>query len=318
LLIAIPLLLASSFLVFVMVANAGEPAPVENARLNPRTGEAQLQALERQFNLDKPVIVRYWNWLTDAVTGDLGHDNARRDVFPQIRHAMSITLRLVVVAIAIAVILAIGVGVLSALRQYSVFDHASTFAAFLFFSLPVFWLAVLLKNYLAIELNDWFGSTIVYTVGEESIDLPSGFFARLGDYAGHTFLPALTLILISYAQYSRYTRASMLDTLTSDYVRTARAKGAPRSRVLVRHALRNALIPVTTVVAIDFGAVLGGAIITERVFQWRGMGTMLIESVQEYDVYLLMGWLMVTAVIVVLFNLMADIAYAFLDPRIRL
>jgi peptide/nickel transport system permease protein len=110
----------------------------------------------------------------------------------------------------------------------------------------------------------------------------------------------------------------MLDTLTSDYVRTARAKGASRRRVVVRHALRNALIPVTTIVAIDFGAVLGGAIITERVFQWRGMGTMLIESIQEYDVYLLMGWLMVTAVVVVLFNLLADIAYAFLDPRIRL
>ncbi|HEX4979576.1 MAG TPA: ABC transporter permease, partial [Acidimicrobiales bacterium] len=159
---------------------------------------------------------------------------------------------------------------------------------------------------------------LVYTIGQESPDFEGGFFARLGDIAGHTVLPALTLVLISFAQYSRYTRSSMLDVLQSDYVRTARAKGLASRRVLLRHGLRNALIPLTTIVALDFSAVMGGAIVTERVFGWRGMGTLLVEGVQEFDVNVVQGWLMVTAVVVVVFNLLADVAYAYLDPRIRL
>jgi peptide/nickel transport system permease protein len=193
-----------------------------------------------------------------------------------------------------------------------------TFSAFLFFSLPVFWLAVLLKEFGAIELNKLFGATVVYTVGHESVRLPESFWGRMADYAGHTILPALTLIVISYAQYSRFTRASMLDVMNADYIRTARAKGVPSRKVVVRHGLRNALIPVTTIIAIDFGALFAGAVITERVFQWRGMGTVLIEGIDQYDINMVQGWLMVTAVVVVVFNLLADIAYAYLDPRIRL
>ncbi len=318
LLIAIPLIVASSFLVFVMVANAGVPAQVENAELNPRVSEAQRSALRARFNLDEPVLARYWDWVTDAVRGDFGTDASGQEVLPQIRRAMGITLRLVVFALVVAVVIAILVGSISALRQYSIFDHATTFTFFLFFSLPVFWLAVLLKEFGAIRLNDFFGSTWLYTVGDKSVPQPSGFWSQMGDYAGHMILPALTLIVISCAQYSRFTRASMLETLNADYVRTARAKGVPRRRVVTRHALRNALIPVTTVVAIDFGAVLGGAIITERVFQWRGMGTLFIEALTGFDIYMIQGWLVVTAVLVVVFNLVADIMYAFLDPRIRL
>lgn len=318
LLVAIPLVIASSFLVFVMVANAGDPAPVEEARLNPRVSEVQRRAVELRFDLDDPVVVRYWHWVTDAVTLDLGNDNDNRPVWPQIRHGMAITLRLVGAAIVIAVLIALVVGVISALAQYSFFDYASTFMAFLFFSLPVFWLGVLLKLYGGIRLNQWFGTRFFYTIGHESPSLPDGLFARLADYAGHTILPATTLILISFAQYSRYTRSSMLDVMHSDYVRTAKAKGVPRSRVVVRHGLRNALIPVTTVVALDFGALLGGAIITERVFQWRGMGTIFIEGLNQFDVYKVSGWLLVTAVLVILFNIAADVIYAFLDPRIRL
>jgi peptide/nickel transport system permease protein len=318
LLVAIPLLFASSFLVFVMVANAGDPTPVEEARLNPRVSEVQRRAVELRFDLDDPVLVRYWHWVSDAVTLDLGNDNDNRPVWPQIRHGLSVTLRLVGSAVVIAVTLALVVGVISALTQYSFFDYLSTFMAFLFFSLPVFWLGVLLKLYGGIRLNQWFGTRFFYTIGHESPSLPDGFLARLGDYAGHTILPAVTLILISYAQYSRYTRSSMLDVMHSDYVRTARAKGVPWSRVVVRHGLRNALIPVTTVVALDFGALFGGAIITERVFQWRGMGTLFIEGLNQFDVYKVSGWLLVTAAIVILFNIVADVIYAFLDPRIRL
>lgn len=315
LLISLPLVVVSSFVVFILVANSGDP--LQELRLNPRISASTIEAREQALNLDEPVIVRYGIWLSDIARGDLGTDNSGVDVRPQLGRALGVTLRLVVVALLIAVLVAVAVGVASAIRQYSIFDYASTFAAFLFFSLPVFWLAALLKEFAAIRVNQLFGRQLVYTIGQESPNFSGGFLARIGDLAGHTVLPALTLILISFAQYSRYTRSSMLDVLSSDYVRTARAKGLANRRVLVRHALRNATIPLTTVVALDFGAVIGGAVVTERVFGWKGMGTMLITGVQEFDVNVVQAWLMVTAVVVVVFNLFADIAYAYLDPRIR-
>jgi peptide/nickel transport system permease protein len=277
-----------------------------------------IEQREQDLNLDKPVVVRYGIWAKDMIRGDFGDTNAGAPVRPQLLRSLGVTARLVIVALIIAVLVAVLVGVASALRQYSVFDYASTFFAFLFFSLPVFWLAALLKEYAAIRVNRLFGRQLIYTIGQESPNFSGGFFERLGDMAGHTVLPALTLIVISFAQYSRYTRSSMLDVLSSDYVRTARAKGIAGRQVVFRHALRNAMIPLTTIVALDFGAVIGGAVVTERVFGWRGMGTMLISGVQQFDVNVVQAWLLVTAVVVVVFNLLADIAYAYLDPRIRL
>lgn len=316
LLISIPLVALSSFLVFVLVANSGDP--LQEVRLNPRISPQAVAQRERALHLDKPVLVRYGMWVKDAARGDLGTDNFGVEVRPQLARALGVTLRLVVVALLIAVAVAVAVGVASAIRQYSVFDYTSTFAAFLFFSLPVFWLAALLKEFAAIRVNRAFGRQLVYTIGQESPNFSGSTLARIGDMAGHTILPALTLILISFAQYSRYTRSSMLDVLSSDYVRTARAKGLRNRRVMIRHALRNATIPLTTVVALDFGAVIGGAVVTERVFGWKGMGTMLITGVQDFDVNVVQAWLMVTAIVVVVFNLLSDIAYAYLDPRIRL
>lgn len=317
---AIPLLLASSFIVFLLVASSGDP--LQELRINPRISEEQVRAQEVELNLDEPLLQRYVIWLGDAVTGDFGTDNKGQEVSPQLWRALGVTLRLVIVALVIATLIALVVGVISALRQYSLFDYSATFASFLFYSLPVFWLAALLKEFVAIRMNDvleslgfsrWIG-----TIGQQTPNFDGSFWARLGDIAGHTVLPALTLILISFAVYSRYTRASMLDVMNSDYVRTAAAKGIPRRRVVVRHGLRNALIPVTTVIALDFGAVIGGAIVTERVFGWQGMGTLLIEGVTQFDVNVVLAWLMVTALVVIVFNLLADVAYAWLDPRIRL
>jgi len=319
LLVAIPLLFVASFVVYIMVSVSGEPAPVEAARFNPNLSAEQVEAIRQQFHMDDPVLVRYWNWLTGVFTGEeFGEDNEGRPVWPQVWNALKISMRLILVVITFSVLIALIVGVIGALRQYTFFDYASTFAAFLFFSLPVFWLGVLLKEVLAIELNELLGQTVVYTVGHESVRLPESFWGRMADYAGHTVLPALTVILISVAQYSRFTRSSMLDVLNADYVRTAKAKGVPNRRVVIHHALRNALIPVTTIVAIDFGALFAGVVITERVFQWRAMGTLFIEGLDQYDVNMVMGWLMVTAVVVIVFNLIADVLYAYLDPRIRL
>jgi peptide/nickel transport system permease protein len=318
--ISIPLILVSSFVVFLLVASAADP--LEEMRLNPRVSEATIRAREEALNLDKPIVERYTIWLSDAVSGDFGVDNKGSQVTPQLTRALGTTLRLVVVAIFLAVVLSLFVGVISAVRQYSWFDYTSTFAAFLFYSLPVFWLAVLLKEFAAIRLNNVLEglgfSRWVATVGSQSPTFSGSTMARIGDIIGHTLLPALTLILVSFAAYSRYTRSSMLDTLSSDYVRTAEAKGISRGQVMRRHALRNALIPVTTIVALDFSAVIGGAIVTERVFNWRGMGTLLIEGVLAADVNVVQAWLLVTAVVVVLFNLLADVLYALLDPRIRL
>jgi peptide/nickel transport system permease protein len=314
----VPLLLASSLLVFVMVSATGDPAPVQAAEINPRFSDAQREALRAQFNLDEPVLERYWHWVTGAVRLDLGEDNAGHPVWPQIRSGLAVTLRLVVIALVLSVLVAVVVGVVSALRQHSVFDHVTTVVSLVCFSLPVFWLAVLLKLYGGIRLNEALGTRFFSTVGYESPDLPSGLLARLGDYAGHTILPALCLILVSSAQYSRFVRSSMLEVLGSDYLRTARAKGVRPSRVVLDHGLRNALLPLTTVVTLDLGALLGGVVITETVFQWRGMGVLFVEGLRELDVYKVSGWLLVSAVAIIVCNLIADVLYAVLDPRIRL
>jgi peptide/nickel transport system permease protein len=223
----------------------------------------------------------------------------------------------VILASILAVILAIGAGVLSAVKQYTPTDYTFTFLGFLFLSMPVFWFAALLKEYGAIRLNSLFGEQVVYTVGAETPNLSGSLGHRLADYGGHLILPTIALALITFAAWSRYQRATMLDVLGSDYIRLARAKGLSRSRVMTRHALRNALIPLVTVVAIDIGAVFGGAVITEAVFSWQGMGALLVQGVRTTDVNVLLAWLMVTAVFVVLFNLIADVLYAVLDPRIR-
>jgi peptide/nickel transport system permease protein len=316
LLITIPLVLLSSVLVFLLVANSGDPLADLRTR-NPPVSPQVIAEREHELLLDKPLPQRYATWLTNFVRGDMGKSVRGVEVRPLLWQRLKVTLRMVVLASVLAIVLAIGAGVLSAVKQYTPTDYSFTFLGFLFLSMPVFWLAALLKEYGAIRLNQLFGKQVVYTVGAETPNLTGTFTERMGNYAGHLILPTLALALISFAAWSRYQRATMLDVLGSDYIRLARAKGLSRSRVMVRHALRNALIPLVTVVAIDIGAVFGGAVITERVFSWQGMGALLIEAVGASDVNVLLAWLMVTSVIVVLFNLIADVLYAVLDPRIR-
>jgi peptide/nickel transport system permease protein len=316
LLIAIPLVLLATVLVFLLVANSGDPLADLKGR-NPPVPPQVIQAREHQLLLDQPIPQRYWHWLTHFVRGDMGKSIHGVEVRPLLFQRMMVTLRMVVLASVVAIVLAIGAGVLSAVKQYTVTDYTFTFAGFLFLSMPVFWLAALLKEYGAIRLNKLFGKQVVFTVGAETPNLTGSLGHRLADYAGHLVLPTIALALISFAAWSRYQRATMLDVLGADYIRLARAKGLSRSRVMVRHALRNALIPLVTVVAIDIGAVFGGAIITERVFSWQGMGALLVQGAETSDPNILLAWLMVTSVLVVLFNLVADVLYAVLDPRIR-
>jgi peptide/nickel transport system permease protein len=314
--ITIPVIMVSSVLVFVLVAESGDPLAELRGR-QPPVPRNVIELRERQLNLDKPLAQRYWIWLSDFATGDLGTSVDGAEVRPLLMDRLGVTLRMVFLATIISVIAAIVIGVISAVRQYSAIDYTATFAGFLFLSMPVFWLAALLKEYVGIGINNVFGKQILYTIGEETPNLTGDWLSRFGNQLGHLILPTISLALITYAAWSRYQRASMLDVLNSDYIRLARAKGLRPRRVMIRHALRNALIPLTTVVAIDVGAVIGGAIITERVFAWQGMGALLLQGIDRNDVNVVLAWLMVSGVIVILFNLIADVLYAVLDPRIR-
>jgi peptide/nickel transport system permease protein len=316
LLISVPIIVLSSVLVFLLVANSGDPLAELRGR-NPPPPPSVIELREKELNLDKPLPQRYVYWFTHFFRGDMGESVEGREVRPLLFRRVGVTMRMVILSMILALVLAVAAGVLSAVRQYTATDYTFTFVGFLFLSMPVFWLAALLKEYAAIRLNRIFGEQVIYTVGEATPNFQGSFGERIADWAGHLALPTIALALISFAAWSRYQRATMLDVLSSDYIRLARAKGLPRSRVMVRHALRNALIPLTTVVALDFAAILGGAVITERVFSWQGMGSLLLEGVRMNDVNVVLAWLMVTSILVVVFNLIADVLYGILDPRIR-
>jgi peptide/nickel transport system permease protein len=316
LIVAVGVLLVSTFLMYIMVASSGDPLANLRNR-NPPPPKSTINALADQLHLNKPAAVRYFYWLADAVQGNLGRDVNNNPVASQLSARLGVTVRLVIVAMIVAVIFAVITGVVSAVKQYSVTDYTATFVGFVFISLPVFWFAGLLKD-LAIRLNNAAGSQILTFSGERTPDYNGGFFGNLSDRASHLILPTITLALLSYATWSRYLRASMLDVLNADYIRLARAKGVRWRRVMVRHALRTALIPLTTVVAIGIGGIISGAVITETVFDWHGMGEWLLSSINSVDTNSVMAWLLIAALAVVLANLLADILYAVLDPRIRL
>jgi peptide/nickel transport system permease protein len=202
--------------------------------------------------------------------------------------------------------------VYSAVRQYSVFDYSATTFSFLGLSTPVFWLALMLQV-LVVNIFLAYDIRLFYVSNLSSVD-PDNF---LLDRIQHLALPVIVLAVASIAQYSRFMRASMLEVINSDYVRTARAKGLPERTVIMKHAFRNALIPLTTVIALNFGSLLGGVIIVETIFSLDGMGLFFIKALNDADPYPIMAWLAITSVTIVLFNLIADIAYGFLDPRVR-
>jgi len=497
------IVLASTALMYALVAASGNPLH-DLQEYNGPGREARIAARTRALNLDVPVPGRYLLWLQDVGRcmvpgGDdctLGLDRQSQPVLPQLQTAIGSTLRLVIAATVLALLLGVITGIVTALRQYSTFDYGVTFVAFLCFSLPLFWVSTLLKQYVAIDLNNWLsnpemtyaallgvslvagviwmvviggerrtrlvvfgisavatfttlfallttnwfrrptmgllgillialvmaflwaalfaglrprtrrvlysalaaavagtvvvalagplmrgmtwvsflavsvviigvgvaaglvggghvkrlaaqiggvtGLTVVVlmsidqmlgaypyvyratggrpipTTGSQTPNLNGTFWQTNTDLALHLLLPTLAIMLISFASYTRYTRASMLDVLNQDYVRTARAKGLNERTVIVRHSFRNALIPLATLVAFDFAGVLGGAVVTETVFGWSGMGLMFQRGLTNVDPNPVMAFFLVTAVATVVFNMIADIAYAYLDPRIRL
>jgi peptide/nickel transport system permease protein len=309
---SIPVLFFSTFFSFLFVSYAANPLVA--ARSNPRLSPHLLQLLIHQNHLDKPVVVRYFYWVEAIFTDKLGKSLITlKPIWPDITRTMGHTAQLIIIAESLAIVIGIAVGIYSAIRQYSLFDYSFTSISFLGFAMPVFWLALVLQILFVDVYNHWH-VRIVYTSGLNTV--PGGP-AWSVDRLQHLVLPVITLFVVSFALYSRYMRASMLDVINSDYVRTARAKGVRERKVVMRHVFRNALIPITTVAALNIGGLLGGAIVTETVFTLDGMGHYFVLALGQGDTYEVMAYLLVTAVIVILFNLIADIAYGFLDPRIR-
>lgn len=314
--VGIILLVLASIGVFLLVHFSGDPLALLRQR-TPPPSKASIISREDLLHLNLPIWDQYWVWLSNAVRGNFGTEISGLPVGQQLTQHLFVTLRMVVLATILAVFVAIPLGVWSAVRKGKYIDHHINVTNFLLLAIPTFVIGTLLKEFVAIPINQAAGKTIFYTIGQQNPILSGPFIGRLPDYLAHTILPVFTLILVTYPSWAIYQRSSVLEALDSDYVRLARAKGLSPRRVLMRHVLRNALIPVTTVIALDFAAIIGGAIITEDIFSWDGMGQWFLQGVTNRDINVVLAFLIVTATAITLFNLVADILYAFLDPRIR-
>jgi peptide/nickel transport system permease protein len=308
---SIPVLLVASFLLFAFVRATFDPT----ARLRASRDPNAIQRERERIGLDKPVIVQYKNWLVKFVRGDWGQSSRTRErVYPMVRRAMSNTLQLIGWGVLVSALLAVAIGVFSAVRQYSWADFGFTSLSFVGLAMPPFWFGLIAIQFLAVYPKDWFNldQTPLAFVGLHSVDDSS-----IADYARHLVLPVMTLTVQIVAAWSRYERASMLDALNADYVRAAKAKGLSPRAVVFKHAFRNALMPLITVMALDIGALFGGLIITESIFSIPGMGRLFFDALIQGDADVLVVWTVLTASIIILFNLFADVIYGVLDPRIR-
>jgi len=308
-LIAIPTLLVISFVIFAVLAMApGDP--LAQFALNPAIPESTRQLIRTQFGLDQPWPIRYVKWLTSLSRGDWGFSfSTKSPVIDIVWQRMPQTLQVVGLAYLIAVCLAIPIGILSAVKQYSIFDNIATFFSFVGFSVPSFFTGILCILLFAVNLK-WF--PIVY-----STTLEVNSLATFGQQVRQMFLPVLVLVVQQTAALTRFMRSSMLDNLSLDYVRTARAKGLSDRVVVVRHVLANSLIPVITLIALGIPTIFAGAIITENLFRVNGLGALLITSINNSDTPVVMALTFIFSILTIIFNLIADIMYGVLDPRVR-
>ncbi len=295
-LISIPIL----FLVVTVVFFAFQLIPGDPARMyaGDDASLAEVEQIRADLGLNQPVLVQYTSYLSRLVRGDLGTSIfTRRPVIEEIRGRFWNTMKLSLAAITVATVLGMLMGIASALNRNKFWDHFFSIIALLGISIPVFWLGLLLMWLFSVQLG------ILPTAGDSTWR--------------HFIMPTITLSVFSLAFILRMTRSALLETVQEDYVRTARAKGVPEKWVLVRHSLRNALLPIVTVIGLRFGYMLGGAVITESIFAWPGMGRLMITAVGQRDIPVVQGVLLVFAISFVFVNLMVDIIYGFVDPRIR-
>ena len=312
---AIPLLLFVSAVVFALL-NAAPGGPTAAYMRRGNINAEDRARLEAQLGLNDPLPVQYGRWLTKVLQGDLGMaSSTKRPVAVEIMDRLPHTLTLMAVAWGVTLLIAIPIGIFSAVRQYSKFDHFVTTLTFIGQSIPIFWfgLILLLIFYMRLE-NPLTGEPLMPAGGVATMGAPFS----LTDRIHHLILPVTMLAAGWVAWYSRFLRASMLETIHQDYVRTARAKGLSERLVILRHGFRNAAIPLVTLMALDVPFLFTGALFTEVIFAWPGMGRLFYAAAERRDYGLLMAIIMITSVLIVLANILADMLYAWLDPRIRL
>jgi len=331
---AIPLLFFVSVILFVLMQNMGDPIATMGGRRATRP--ADRERLTRQLGLDQPIYRQYLYWLIGndwvkidvdgdgigdqpgqrrgVLRGDFGNSLMRRGqtAWEVIWDRIPNTLLLMVTSEVVIIVFALIIGIFSALRQYSLADHVITAISFIGYSTPIFFFALLSIYLFSVNFKRW---------GLPSLPAVGMFDPQVGKTPGqvalHMILPVMTITFVSIAAYSRYIRSTMLEVLNQDYIRTARAKGLRGRYILLIHALKNASLPIVTLIGLDLALLLGGALVTERIFAWPGMGRLFLDHMQRFDVPVVMGILIILSVMVIVFQIITDLTYALLDPRIR-
>ena len=311
---SIPLLLLISIILYAILYNmpGGPLAPYLS---NPHITPADIERLKHNLGMDQPVPIQYLKWLGRVLTGDFGYSTSNSEpVFQAIVERIPATLELMLTSFVFSVVIGVTAGIISAVYRYSFVDYFITTLAFFGQSMPVFWFALMMQLAFAVHgIPLPFG----YQIQLPSAGISSSDTFDLSDRLAHLVLPTIVLSLLSLALYSRFMRSSLLEVLGTDYMRTAAAKGLSFRAILFKHGLKNAMIPVVTILALSLPGILGGAIITETIFAWPGTGRLFYNGLLQSDIPLLMGILIMLAFLVVFSNLLADVIYAWLDPRVK-
>jgi peptide/nickel transport system permease protein len=310
----IPLLLGITLISFAVIHLApGEPVGLDTS-MNPKVSAEARERIRQLYGLDQPIHVQYWHWVKRLVVLDLGESFSpdRRPVRDKIFERIPITLAINVLSLMLIFGVALPIGVYSAVHQHSLFDRASTVFVFLGFAIPTFWLALLLMILFGVQLG-WLPISGIRSLEHDSLS-PLG---KLWDYGRHLAMPVFVSAFGGLAGISRYMRSNMLEVVRQDYITTARAKGLPEGKVIYRHALRNALLPLVTILGLSVPGLIGGSVIFETIYAIPGMGQLFYQSVLSRDYPLVMGVLVIGAVFTLCGNLLADLSYGLVDPRIR-
>ena len=316
LVLAVPLLIGITLISFTVIHLApGEPVDLQAGDLNAQSSAQAKQLLRELYGLDKPLPVQYWNWLVRLARLDFGRSFAPdgRPVLQKIGERLPVTLLLNIVELLIIVSLAVPIGMLSATRQYSLFDKVPTVFVFVGFATPDFWLALLLMILFGAEMG-WLPISGLRSLNWEYLS----FWRQQWDFLSHLILPILVATFGGLAGFSRYMRQSMLEVVRQDYIQSARAKGLAEVVVIGKHALRNAMLPLVTILGLSLPGLIGGSVIVESIFAIPGMGQLMVQAVFERDYPVIMGNLVIVAILTLFANLCADLVYGLVDPRIRL
>jgi peptide/nickel transport system permease protein len=306
-------LLLISMILYWILSNA-PGGPLGPYLQNPHITPADIERLRHNFGLDQPLPVRYLRWLVMVLHGDLGYSTSNSEsVTTAIVERLPATLLLAGTSFVLSLIIGVSFGIIAAVKPYSWIDYLVTTFAFFGQSMPVFWFALMLQLVFAVAGITAFG----YHFALPSAGISSSDDFDLGDRIQHLVLPTIVLSLLYIAVWSRFTRSSMLEVIRTDYMRTAAAKGLDRMTIIARHGLKNAMIPVVTIVALSLPGLFSGAVVTETIFAWPGMGRLFFNALGQFDFPLLMGYLVIVSFLVVFFNLLADVTYAWLDPRVK-